>query len=230
MRRQVPIGFFTPSVSYPAILDDGNTIAWYQGDNLATITKDGSNFVSRWNDKLASGRDLIQATGTNQPLWVSPNYIQFDGIDNFMKCGAFTFVQPEFIYMIVKQITWVSSDYIFDGNAQNSMALQQYNVTPKICPYAGGTYPYNSDLIIDTWAILRVLFDAAGAGGKIIVDANAPTAGTSGTANAGGFTLGAAGNNSWFGNIAVKEVILRRIIDTAPNETLIYNYLVTRNV
>ena len=30
---------------------------------------DGSNLVRIWGDKSVEGNDLLQATGTNQPLW-----------------------------------------------------------------------------------------------------------------------------------------------------------------
>lgn len=55
--------------TYPAILDDGNTVGWYLADDLANITKDGSGFVSAWNDFLTSGHDLLQAVVNLYRAW-----------------------------------------------------------------------------------------------------------------------------------------------------------------
>ena len=47
------------AVENPAVIDDGNTVAWYDKDEY--ITKDGSNLVSVWGDKAnwSIGSDLI---------------------------------------------------------------------------------------------------------------------------------------------------------------------------
>src|ERR1035437_7652790 len=85
--------------SYPSILTDGNTVAWYDFNQASTITKDASNNVSRWNDYLGSGHDLIQATTANKPVW-SANGILSDGVTKIMKTATFTYNQPEFIYIV----------------------------------------------------------------------------------------------------------------------------------
>ena len=91
---------------YPAILDDGNTVAWFDMAEKY-MTKDGSDFVSQWDDRSGSTNHLLQVVGTNQPLWTADGVL-FDGVDNFMKCVAFTLVQPEFIYMVVKHVTVIA--------------------------------------------------------------------------------------------------------------------------
>ena len=102
-------------IQSPNILFDGNTVAWYDYEKL--VTKD-SNLVSVWGDQSGLGHDLLQS-GVARPLWTSDG-ILFDGINDFMKTVAFTLEQPEFIYMIVKQVAWVSGKYLFDGETQNS--------------------------------------------------------------------------------------------------------------
>lgn len=219
----------TNYISYPTALDDANHW-WYDATDLATITKDGSDLVSDWAAKggAKTGKNLLQATGTNQPLWVTPGTIRFDGVDNFLKSAAFTWNQPEFIYMLIKQITWTSLDRLFDGNVTNGGALFQYPDTPKLRIYAGGSgIPTDGvSLTLDTWAIIRVLFN--GAASKLIVDNNTPGTGDPGANNMGGFTLGARGAaNSYWSNIEVKDIVCCNTTDAA-NETEIYNWLVTR--
>jgi len=209
----------------PAVLEDGSTVAWYIADNLTTITKDGADLVSRWNDYLGSGHDLIQATGTNQPLWSSDG-ILFDGVDNFMKTAAFTYVQPEMIYMVFKQVTWTLYDRIFDGNIVSTGQLAQRETTPNLLYFAGGGGGDCEDpgnLAVNTWGIIRMLFN--GASTKFIINETTPITCFPGLSNMGGFTLGARGDDVSWSNIEVKEIILRNVDDTDANETDIYNYL-----
>ncbi len=214
-------GSFIPS--YPSILKDGNTVAWYDSQLLSTITKDGSNLVSQWNDRLASGHDLIQATGADQPLW-SANGILFDAVSEFMKTAGFTFNQPEFIYIVIKQVTWTHLNRFFDGNVTSSGMMRQFTLTPNITAYAGAESAGNNDLAVNTFGIIRCLFN--GVSGKLIVNENTPITGDFGALDMSGFTLGSngLGNGNW-SNIQVKEVILRKVADGTTDEQNIYNYL-----
>lgn len=44
---------------------------WHDASNLASITKDGSDLVSQWNDLSGNGNHLTQSTDGNKPKWVS---------------------------------------------------------------------------------------------------------------------------------------------------------------
>ena len=207
------------AAGYPSVLNDGNTVGFY--DYLLGVTKDGSNLVSAWNSIIGANH-LLQATGTNQPLWTTDGVL-FDGIDNFMKCVAFTWNQPEFIYMVVKQVTWTADRYILDGNLLNSGLVFQKATTPGLKAYAGTLSDQNNNLVVNTLGIVRVLFN--GAGSKLQVNATAATTGNFGANNMGGFTLGASGGNISWGNIQVKEIINRKVADAAGDEAAIYAYL-----
>ncbi len=211
--------------SYPTILDDGHHW-WYDPTDLTQITKDSSNLVSAWHSKGVADRTLLQATGTNQPLWVSPGTIRFDGIDNFLKTAAFTWKQPCFVYIIVKQITWTINDQIFDGNANYVGMIRQVDTTPGLKAYAAAFSAQDDNLVLNTWGIIRVLFN--GASSKFTIDNNTPNTGNFGASNMGGFTLGsrASGTNFW-SNIEVADIICADQTDEA-NETEIYNWLVSR--
>ena len=55
----------------------------------ATVIRDGSNFVSAWNDKSGAQRHMVQATQANKPVFQSTGLgglgaLQFDGVDDFM--------------------------------------------------------------------------------------------------------------------------------------------------
>jgi len=213
----------------PAVLSDGNTVAWF--DYLERITKDGSNLVSVWGDKSVdsagdlNAHNLLQATGTNQPI-VNANGVLFPGVDEFMKCASFTLAQPEQIYIVLNQKSFTNQDRICDGNTDNSGTVYQSNTELEaISTYAlgGGTLPLNENNVLNTYQILRILFN--GASSKSIINETATIIGNPGSADMSGFTLGANGLSGEFGNIEVKEIIIRRISDTSINEQIIYDYL-----
>jgi len=207
----------------PAILKDGNTVAWYDSSNIATVIKDGSNFVSRWNDKLGSGHDLIQATGASQPLWGASG-ITFDGINDYLKTTSFTFNQPEFMYLVLKMPIWRHNSFIMDGYINNTGALYEYTTSPNIESYVGNAPALgNSNLIPGAFGIIRFLL--YGVNSKLKINKTAATTGNPGVNNMSGITIGCAGNTSAFANIVVKEMIFRKVSDTVTNEGIIYNYL-----
>lgn len=51
--------------------DIANLKVWYDGDDLAYITKNGSNLVSAWLDKSGNGFDLAQSTTGLKPTWTA---------------------------------------------------------------------------------------------------------------------------------------------------------------
>lgn len=63
--------FFTPIQASGSFSPDiiANLVLWLDAQDIATITKDGSNFVSQWNDKSSSANNAVQATGANQPVY-----------------------------------------------------------------------------------------------------------------------------------------------------------------
>ncbi len=211
--------------SYPTVLTDNNTVGWYISDATGTtVVLTTGNTVSIWRDMLGSGHDLIQATPASQPLW-NANGITFDGTNDFMKTVAFTYNQPEMIYLIAKQVTWTYQDTFFDGNTANLGKLAQYNPAPTVYSYANqGTVKItDSDWSLDTFAIIRILFN--GVTSSLQVNNGIKYINDAGAANMGGFTLGANGSNTGWGNMQVKEIVLRKVKDSSTDETAIYNYL-----
>lgn len=213
------------NIIYPYPLDDGNTVGFYMiGDGSSTyMTKNASDFVSNWKDLSGNSHDLLQATGTKQPLYQSAG-ILFDGVDNFLKTAAFTWNQPEMIYAVLKQITW-NDRILWDGNSQDTMYLSQHTATPKVNIYAGSYLASdNANLAVGTFAVVRALYN--GANSSLQINDTKATAGNVGALNAGGFTLANRGSvTNFYTNIQVKEIILRKTADDAATQQAIYNYL-----
>lgn len=71
----------------------------------ATCIRDGSNFVSQWNDKSGASRHMVQGTQSNKPLFLPTGLgglgaLQFDGSDDFM-----TFSDQTLAYIAGKSFT-----------------------------------------------------------------------------------------------------------------------------
>jgi len=207
--------------TYPTVLDDGNTVAWF--DAQENITKDGSNLVSVWGDKSGSGNDLSQSTTDRRPTFDNDSVL-FDGVDNSMKTAAFTLTQPEFIYMVINRVAWVSGRLFFDGNVPDQGFVGNFTPTPDIKAYAGSFSAGNSTMPVGSYCILRCLFN--GASSKLQINNEAATESDFGSNDMGGLTLGSAGNElvGW-SNIRVKEMIIRKVADGATDESNIYSYL-----
>lgn len=208
-------------ISYPIILTDNNTKAWY--DYLFGITKDGSDHVSAWNSKKQIANSNLAATGT--PHW-SNTGVLFDGVGDYFKSGAFTITTPAWIWVVFKQITNAYGDRIFDGIDNNSGGVYQNNDGNGLVATAASALSSNTDLALNTWGIMRVKFN--GAASLLQINNGSATTGDTGSSNMGGFKLATNGAESVFANIEVKEVILRMKDDSAGDATSIYNYLKTR--
>jgi len=211
----------------PAVLSDGNTAAWYKSDETATITKDGSQKVSRWNDFLGSGRDLTSPNEDSTPTW-SANGIEFNGVFNYMTAN-FTLTQPEFTYIVVKIFSDAAGALYCGANSGANCPVYINSISGSVATLtmeAGGGAVSAGNAPVGSFIILRTLFN--GASSKFIVNSLSPNTGNPGTNPLTGFTIGSNYGIDYvgsFSHIQVKEVILRRVADNSTNETAIYNYL-----
>jgi hypothetical protein len=241
VRSEIPINY--NDVDYPTVhsaeelrdyillyttLFDGHTVAWYDSSDTDMITKDaGTGEVSVWGDKSLNGHNLLQDTATRYPIW-SADGILFDGSNDILKTATFVYIQPMKIYLVMKQVTWTINDVFIDGFANSTMWLYQRTATPQICINAGSAITNNSNLVVDTWGIVRALFN--GASSKLQVGATVATTGDCGAGNPAGITFGGNVNLTNWGNFQIKEAIFRDIADNATDEADIYSYLKAKYV
>lgn len=199
----------------------GNVAAWFRFGIGITAA---ANAVSQWADQSGNGRHLKQSTGAAQPTLQSGGSILFDGTSDFLKCDPFTLNQPETLYLLWRQVTWTSPNYLIDGNATNSAASAQVIASPQINLNAGSDAGNNSNFAVNVYAVVAYVVN--GAASMVQVNSTAPTTGDAGTGNMGGFTLGARGaGTSGFSNIEVKEVILYSAAHSAATRARVIAYL-----
>ena len=79
-KKDFGVAFGGGAAFSPADISD--LYAWYDMSEVSTITKDGSNRVSKVENKEGTtARDLLQSTGGDQPLWVSASRNGLDVVD-----------------------------------------------------------------------------------------------------------------------------------------------------
>lgn len=215
----------------PACISDGNTVGWYIADDLTTITKDGDNLVAQWNDKLGSGHDFKQANDTNKPTW-SADGITFDGSDNFMITDAFTYTYPQFVYMVLKQITWTNLDTFYcEGTGGERPNFLQSTSTPRLKMYDGGTSLNNDTATVGVFQIIRCLHEryiTTSKPSRIQVNNLTATTGNLNSSNWSGIAFAYNPSYGRYCNFIAKEFIFRKVNDNSTDETAIYNYLATK--
>ncbi len=205
------------------LLADGNTVAWY---TLYTQTKDAKNKVTSWTDSTGNGNHLLQADTSKSPT-ASATGLLFDGVDDLMNATAFTLVQPEFIYVVFRNVTWFNFDNIFDGNlAATGRLLQGSGSSPDIRADVANVSPVNANLAPNTFGIVRVLFN--GVNSILQVNETAADIWDCGAGNMGGFRIAASITPGQWSNIEIKEIIIRKAADGDADQMLIVNYLNTK--
>ena len=198
-----------------------STFGWYDYANPDTITKDGSNIVSRWNDQLGSGNDFV----LGNCLWSETSGMVFRGSPDYLKTGAKTLVQPTFLYLAMEVDTWENSCAVLDGNAADTGKLMQVTSSGQWRFFVVDSYVGNeTNLTNDTLRIVKILVN--GASSKIQIDGFAAKTGTlKATGYMNGITLGAGGGLGTYTKPKIREIIARRVADTATNEEDITSYL-----
>lgn len=207
-----------------------STSFWYAGDDaLQDFAVSGKKWVGRsGNGEIAytTASSNVPSTGTLD----GHTTLIFDGTADFFK-DTIALSQPVTVYMVMKQITWTSDDMVFSGGGTGGGDVglcRQRGTTPELNIYSGtGWAADNTDLTVNTWAILRVVFN--GASSSIRVNNETATTGNAGTGNLIRFTIGAycATNEGldYFSNIEVAEIIgFAGGIVSADNDTNIMAY------
>jgi hypothetical protein len=210
------------------ILFDGHTPGWYDHLDTATLVKDTgvTEAVNRWNDKLSSGHDLVQAAVGKRPIWSAADGILFDGTSHNMQ-GAFALDQPCMVYFVFRQVTWTLNDVILYGGADVRSFLRQRDADTVFGAYQGTAYSGYVYATVNTFYLMRWVLN--GAGSKIQRNNDAAVTGNFGALGLSGLTLAANFYTASNANVQFKEIICRNVVDTGADEIAVYNYLATKH-
>ena len=113
----------------PANISD--LYAWYDASDSSTITKDGSDRVSQWNNKEGTtARNLVQATGTKQPLWVSADQNGNDVINFYDTVTAREMDTGTALSAISQPITIIAVAKIPANDSQQHFLWSAFSAAP----------------------------------------------------------------------------------------------------
>jgi len=205
----------------PTLRVKQNMAAWFRFNKGLHV--DSNNLIRQWGDASGNGRHLKQATETNRPSLQSDGSILFDGVDNYLKCDAFTLNQPTTVYILVKQVTFTAADVLHDGNTLTLLRLLQDGSSPNLAIRINSTVG-SVQIPLGEYGIAASVFN--GDSSLLQVNNGAPATGDVGaTSGAGGFTLGSRADATQFANIQVKEVLIYAAAHDTQERALVIDYL-----
>lgn len=171
--------------------------------------------------------DLEQATADYQPVW-SEEGITFDGTDDRIATRPIELKQPSTLYAVVKMETVKELAYFFDAIWRTSLNLypiltnsKYYLRTPSVGVTGHPTYIEGYD-----YFVIRLQLNAGSSYYRINDYAKQEGAMT---ANLDGLILGCKYNLGNFGNVSVREIIIRDAADSDEVSDAIYNSLINKN-
>ena len=158
--------------SFPA---SSNPLAWFDGTDVSTISKDGSNKVDTWRDKMGtSAYELQQSTSANKPTWLDDNYnsrdvISFADEEYMAKDFGVTLAQP---YTIATAWVFASNDGVervgYDGYAGGDRAIFIKNtVSGQWRIHAGADLLWSDTGIPATWGYSVGIYNGASSEARI---------------------------------------------------------------
>lgn len=125
-----------------------NLTFWIDASDAASITVDGSNNVSQWNDKSGNGFHAGQSNSAKRPSYTGSNQIKgrnvpnFDGSnDNLITTGTMSVSQPNTTFVVFKYPSGLSTTtrYLFDGSVNRQFIIVATPTTPSQINFGAGT-------------------------------------------------------------------------------------------
>jgi len=182
--------------------------------------------VSRWNDKLGSGVDLLQSTSAAKPLYTANGVVFVSASSTSgksMKTSIIALAQPNFVYCVFRIDKWNSWDQIFFAGTSLVYCRQGgTSSAPKLLFWVGGNF-VGGAYVIGNYLILRLSLNGTSSFSRI--NTSATIAHSFGTDGLNGFTVGSKWDGYYPSDITLCEAIVRKKTDNDAEQNYIYNYL-----
>jgi len=133
----------SPSVSSSSSVDLGipsnGLLLWLDAADESTITKDGGDFVSLWEDKSGNGNDASQSNASYKPKWYSTLFngkpcLDFDGTNDWLDLTGMTNSASDYTVFLVlrNDVTSGTYRYIWDNHTYRLVLAQVGSVSGKV--------------------------------------------------------------------------------------------------
>lgn len=233
----VPPGF-TPAALGAKLL------GWWNADDVSTITKDGSNLVSSWKDKVAA-LDAVQATGSSQPVHTLTSFngnpgVTFDGVDDQLTTATQPFpatTSSAGIWVLVQQSALIADvnqkvafGYGAAATTSRSAGRAVVTVTNRGELLTGATATDDTAVDLSSRHVIRGEWNATTTtitvdGGTPVPQALVPNTATT-RCRIGANALASPTTSCWNG--IIREVIVDDGTLTAGEATSLQTYLLAR--
>lgn len=168
----------------------------------------------------------LNSTGAKPATVVKSPQLLGDGTNHKMATSNFTLDQPFTDYIVARQITWTSGDFLSSGTA-GAAGITQRTGTPKIGLDAGSGAADNADATLGTKCVITAVFN--GASSSLQVNNGTATTGNPGAGNPGGLSLFSDNAGANYGNAIVWERIVFSAAHDATTRLLVQQYLSARH-
>ena len=194
---------------------------WLDGDDLYSITKDGSNLVSQWNDKSGNNNNAAQNTSSSQPSTNTStrnglNVLDFSSDFMVSPININRSTMPDLSIFAVFAIKATSGDSFLFGQDNNGWdrvaALQRGDTSTRWgIANASGTIPFTQSRTPDlNYHALSVVLDTGVSNGSLVsLDGASPTVFTEGAGD--GHTTTAIGDLRHDGAIPMNAYLAEMI-------------------
>lgn len=188
--------------------------------------------VKTWYDRSGNNRHATQAAGALQPALIASAVngrasVRFDTSGSqLLATAGFTLNNPMSAWLVAKSITYGTGgvkDIWMDGATAGAMVIGSV-ISGGYAISSGASLNYAASVANGAYAYTGNIY---GTSAVIRVNGVQQQAGTSGTNNAGGLTLGALANGTRGSNFEIAELILLPGIPDAASITALELYLAT---
>ena len=198
-----------------------NTVALWDGDSGLTLATGWTDVISANNISFLGSGTLPLTGGTLN----GHNTVLFNGTNQFGVSGVFSDINQYTIYLVLKQTTWTTNDFLWESDA-GLIHLIQNDLSPKLL-LEGSAQVFNNQLILNTWGIITCHLNASGGGLRInlnstVFDSNlVPDPITR-------FYLACDSGTTNNGNIESAYIIIRNVADSTAIQNNFINWLKNR--
>ena len=218
-----------------------NLYAWYDSSDSSTITKSGANRISSWTNKEGTtARDMVQAAGGTQPLWISAgknglNTIDFVGTKYMTTSAVLPSVSaPITTFVVCKNPTSDSNVHHTVSNLLDDTFHVFYKETNDTWRYSyttGGTVSFTDPALLGVWNYATSISN--GTSSNISINGNlkatAPPSALGTDRGMAGLCIGTYGiTPAWAWNDQISEVIIYDKLLNATEIGIIEAYIAAK--